>query len=190
MSCRTFSYPVRGFAGTCMTLLTRNASPRGLATLNPQSTCHGPRPGPKLARGVRAGSLRATVPRAREKTRGRKRKKCRSAKYIYMTTGYFAGQSTAVVEILQSSAPYFLIFVLRLVVCSPLLLLSGRTTGCFAGQSTAVVEILQSSAPGVVMVMMMVGNAAVAATATAANTQNSGAHEYDSLLCWPVYCCC
>ena len=65
---------------------------------------------------------------------------------------------------------YFLIFVL--VVCSPLLLLSGRTTGYFAGQSTAVVEILQSSAPGLVMVMMMVGNnAAVAATATAANTQ-------------------
>ena len=39
---------------------------------------------------------------------------------------------------------YFLIFVL--VVCSPLLLLSGRTTGYFAGQSAAVVEILQSSA--------------------------------------------
>ena len=53
---------------------------------------------------------------------------------------------------------YFLIFVL--VVCSSLLLLSGRTTGYFAGQSTAVVEILQSSAPGLVMVMMMVGNAA------------------------------
>ena len=53
------------------------------------------------------------------------------------------------------------------------------TTGYFAGQSTAVVEILQSSAPGLAMVMMMVGNAAVAATATAANTQNSGAHEDD-----------
>ena len=62
------------------------------------------------------------------------------------TTGYFAGQSTAVVEILQNSAPYLLFFVL--VVCSPLLLLAGRTTGYFAGQSTAVVEILQSSAPG------------------------------------------
>ena len=72
-----------------------------------------------------------------------------------------------VVEILQNSAPYFLIFVL--VVCSPLLFLAGRTTGYFAGQSTAVVEILQSSAPGLAMVMMMVGNAAVAATATAAN---------------------
>ena len=86
------------------------------------------------------------------------------------------------------SVYYFLIFVL--VVCSPFLLLSGRTTGFFAGQSTAVVEILQSSAPGLVMVMKMVGNAAVAATATAANTQNSDAHEDDSLFCWPVYCCC
>ena len=86
------------------------------------------------------------------------------------------------------SVHYFLIFVLE--VCLPLLLLSGRTTGYFAGQSTAVVEILQSSAPGLVIVMMMVGNAAVAATATAANTQNSGAHEDDRLLCWPVYCCC
>ena len=116
----------------------------------------------------------------------------------------------AVVEILQSSAPYFQIFVLA--VCSPLLLLSGRTTVYFAGQSTAVVEIIQSSAPGLVMVTMMVGNAAVAAIATAANTQNSGAiccvsvfpnfctcsllavavvvWEDDRLLCWPVYCCC
>ena len=94
------------------------------------------------------------------------------------TTGYFAGQSTAVVEILQSSAPYFLIFVL--VVCSPLLLLSGRTTGYCAGQSTAVVEILQSNAPGLVMVMMLVGNAAVDAPATAANTQNSGCLLYTS----------
>ena len=50
---------------------------------------------------------------------------------------------------------------LVLVVCSPLLLLSGRTTGYFVGQSTAVVEILQSSAPGLVMVMMG-GNAAAA----------------------------
>ena len=58
------------------------------------------------------------------------------------------------------SVYYFLIFVL--VVCSPLLLLSGRTTGYFVGQSTAVVEILQSSEPGLVMVMMMVGNAVAA----------------------------
>ena len=84
--------------------------------------------------------------------------------------------TAAVTFVFVVSVYYFLIFVL--VVCSPLLL-SGRTTGYFAGQSTAVVEILQSRAPGLVMVMMMVGNAAVAATATAANTQNSGAHEDD-----------
>ena len=84
------------------------------------------------------------------------------------------------------SVHYFLIFVLE--VCLPLLLLSGRTTGYFAGQSTAVVEILQSSAPGLVMVMMMVGNAAVAATATAANTQNSGAICCVSVF--PNFCTC
>ena len=67
-----------------MALRARNASPRGRATLNPQSTCHGPRPGPNLAHGVRAGSLRATERRAQEKTRGRKRRKCRRAKkHIY-----------------------------------------------------------------------------------------------------------
>ena len=54
--------------------------PWGLATLNPQSTCPRPRPGPKRARGVLAGSLSATVSRARETTHGRERKKCRSAK--------------------------------------------------------------------------------------------------------------
>ena len=68
----------------------RNPSPRGLATLNPQSTCHRPRPGPKLACGFRAVSPRATEPRARGKTRGRKRKKCRWAKkthlYLYICT--------------------------------------------------------------------------------------------------------
>ena len=63
-----------------MALCAQNQSPWGLATLNPQSTCHGPRAGPNLRRGVRAGSLRATEPTAREKTRGRKRKKCRSDK--------------------------------------------------------------------------------------------------------------
>ena len=36
--------------------------------------------GPHFRRGVRAGSLLALEPRAREKTRGRKRKKCRCAK--------------------------------------------------------------------------------------------------------------
>ena len=42
-------YYVRGFAWAWMALRARNASPSGRATLNPQSTCHGPRPGPKLA---------------------------------------------------------------------------------------------------------------------------------------------
>ena len=40
--------------------------------------------GPNLRRGVRAGSLRATEPRAREKTRGRKRKKIRSTKKTHL----------------------------------------------------------------------------------------------------------
>ena len=62
-----------------MALRARNASPSGRATLNPQSTCHGPPPGPKLAHGVREDSLRATEPRARGKTRSRKRKNCRRA---------------------------------------------------------------------------------------------------------------
>ena len=75
-------YYLRGFAWAWMALRARNPSPKRLATLNPQSTCHGPRSGPNLAHGVqaRAGSLRATELRAREKTRGRKRTKCRRAK--------------------------------------------------------------------------------------------------------------
>ena len=66
-------YYVRGFAWAWMALRVRNPSLRGLATLNLQSTCHGPRPGPKLAHGVLVGSLRATKPRARGKIRGRKK---------------------------------------------------------------------------------------------------------------------
>ena len=71
---------VRGFAWAWMALRARNTSPSGRASLNPQSTCHGPRPEPKLLYGVRAGSLCATEPRARGKTRGRERKKCRRVK--------------------------------------------------------------------------------------------------------------
>ena len=41
--------------------------------------------GPHLSRGVRAGSLRASEPRAREKTRGRKKKKCRCAQKQFYT---------------------------------------------------------------------------------------------------------
>ena len=78
---------VRGFTWAWMALRARNSSPSGLATLNPHSTCHGPWPGPKLAEGVWAGSVRTTEPRARGTTSGRKRKKCRRAKnphiYIY-----------------------------------------------------------------------------------------------------------
>ena len=60
-----------GFAWAWMALRARNASPSGC---NPQNTCHGPRPGPKLAYWVRASSLCATEPRARGETRGRKEK--------------------------------------------------------------------------------------------------------------------
>ena len=84
-------YYVRGFVWARMALRARNPSPWGLATLTPQSTCHGPRPRPKLARGVRAGSLRATEPRAREKSRGRKRKNGLSAKkhtFIHSNTRF------------------------------------------------------------------------------------------------------
>ena len=77
-------YNVGRFAWAWMTLRGRNPSPTGLATLNPQSTCHGRRRGRKLARGVLAGSLLATEPRAREKTRGRKRKKCRRAQKAHL----------------------------------------------------------------------------------------------------------
>ena len=77
-------YLVRGFAGAWMSLLARNPSPSERATLNSQSTCQGPRPGPKLACGVRAGSLHATEPRERGKTRGRHRKKCRRAKKTHV----------------------------------------------------------------------------------------------------------
>ena len=73
-----------GFAWTWMALRARNASPSGRATFNPQSTCHGPRPGPKLAHGVRACSLCATETRARGKTRGRKRKNCRRVKKTHL----------------------------------------------------------------------------------------------------------
>ena len=40
------------------------------ATLNSQSTCHGPRPGPTVVPSVHAGLLRAPQPRAREKPPG------------------------------------------------------------------------------------------------------------------------
>ena len=74
-------YYVRGFAYTWMALRARNPSPKGTCHLEPPEHVPpaGHRPGPTLAPSVRGGSLRATEPRAREKTRGRKRKKCRYA---------------------------------------------------------------------------------------------------------------
>ena len=81
-----------GFAWAWMALRARNPSPSGRATFNPQSTCHGPRPGPKYAYWVCAGSLCAMEPRARGKTRGRKTKKCRRVKkhiYIYNIYNFY-----------------------------------------------------------------------------------------------------
>ena len=88
----TFFYPVSNVLRTCrfvwawMALRSRNASLSWRSSLNPESTCHGPRPGPTLAYWVRAGSLRTTEPRARGKTRGRKRKKCRRVKTTHLYT--------------------------------------------------------------------------------------------------------
>ena len=48
MGRRTFFITVRGSAWAWTALRARNASPWLLATLNPQSTCHGPRPGSTL----------------------------------------------------------------------------------------------------------------------------------------------
>ena len=76
MSRRTFFLPVRGFAWAWMALRARNYFPWGLATLNPPSTCATDLGQDLNMRcGVRARSLRATEPRALEKTCGRKRKK-------------------------------------------------------------------------------------------------------------------
>ena len=50
------------------------------AKSNDQSTCHGARPGPKLAPTVYAALLRAPQPRTRGKTPGRKRSRCQCAK--------------------------------------------------------------------------------------------------------------
>ena len=62
---------------------------RNLPLWTPRARARGPRPGPKLARGVRAGSLRATEPRAREETRGRKRKKMpKCLKHTFIHTWY------------------------------------------------------------------------------------------------------
>ena len=68
-----------------MALRTRNLLSSGRATLNPRSTFHGPLPEPKIACGVRAGSLGATDTRPPEKTRGRKRNNAKVLKeHIYL----------------------------------------------------------------------------------------------------------
>ena len=89
-SCQSFFQPICGFAGAWMAIRGRNASPWGCAALNRKSTCHGPRPGPRRAHGVRAGSLRATEPRARKKHVAEREIKCRRAKkthlYVYVYT--------------------------------------------------------------------------------------------------------
>ena len=76
----TCSWVCRGLDGsTCSESL-----PEGTCHFEPQSTCRGPRPGPKLACGVRAGSLRATEQRAREKTHGRNRKNAEVQKNTFI----------------------------------------------------------------------------------------------------------
>ena len=67
-----------------MALRARNHSPRGLATLNPQGTCHGPRSGPKLTPWDPGGLPACHGAESTRKTRGRKRKKCRSAKKTHL----------------------------------------------------------------------------------------------------------
>ena len=88
---RTFFQPVNNVVCTwvCMGLDGSTCSeclPERTCHFEPPEPCHGPLPGPKLAYWVPAGSLSATEPRARGKTRGRKRKKYRRAKktLIYM----------------------------------------------------------------------------------------------------------
>ena len=78
-------YQVRGFAWAWMALRDWNHSPWGLATLSPpRASATDLGQGPNLRPGVRAGSLCTTESRAREKTRGRKRKKCRSAEKTHL----------------------------------------------------------------------------------------------------------
>ena len=90
---RTFFQPVHNLLCTqvCMGLDDSTCSECLLewaSQLDPPE--HVPRPGPKLAYGVRAGSLCATEPRARGKTRGRKRKNAegRTKHIIYICLLY------------------------------------------------------------------------------------------------------
>ena len=63
-----------------MALRARNSSPWGLATLNPQSTCHGRRPEPTLAAWCSDGLPACHRAESTRKDPRRKRKICPSAK--------------------------------------------------------------------------------------------------------------
>ena len=71
---------LHGFAWVWMALRARNASPWLVATLNPQSTCHGPRPGRTLAPWCSCGLPACPGAESTRKTRGRNKKKCLCAK--------------------------------------------------------------------------------------------------------------
>ena len=90
-----FFEPICGFAGAWTASRARNASPWEHAIVNLQSTCYGRRPGPHLSRRVPAGSQRATEPRVRENTRGRKTKTCRCDKKRLYTYQYLSNITIA-----------------------------------------------------------------------------------------------
>ena len=54
------------------------------ANLNPQSTCHGPKPGPTLAPQCSHGSRACPASKNTRRTRGQKSKKCRCARNVYL----------------------------------------------------------------------------------------------------------
>ena len=66
-----------------MALRARNHSPCGLATLNPESACHGRRRGPRLAPWRSGGLPACHGAESTRKTRGRKKEKCRCAKKTF-----------------------------------------------------------------------------------------------------------
>ena len=78
-----------------MALRARNHSPWGLAILNPQNTCHGPRPGPKLAPWCPGGLSACHGVDSTRKDPRLEEKKCRSAKahlYIVIHTPEYLSQ--------------------------------------------------------------------------------------------------
>ena len=96
MSRRTLLEPVYGFAWDWIALRARNASPWILATSNPQSTCHGTRPGPKLEPwclgglfACRGAERRRKDTRPEEKIWPTHTKKCMS--YVCIYTSYTFG---------------------------------------------------------------------------------------------------